>query len=418
MAVTGPAQYTSLPLPGHRQAPPKFKGDYRDLERFITHFDHVCAQFNVIDDDQKCLGIVRYCSHDVADIIEALDAYKKKDYSALVKKIKWHLDEGRKETEFDLEHLEEVVEYWQDKVIRDLETFKEYELDFLRVAGQLKTQNHISDQEYDRKFWEGLHDTTRDELERRMKEVNSALKTNTPFPHEDVVEAAEYVYSCARFDKYLRAKRRRPLRTGRDREDIRKRIFSRRGNGSDTEPEYSEKEEKLPRFSKRESETLKTTKTIKSEVPKAKTDKDEIAELVKGMENLSISQPAYRTFYAQLKIRALAICELYPAPPNVLSARAYPSQNTRFAMDERPRRDPPPHQTLNVSEVRMGERREFTCFGCGEKGHRMDQCIQLEKFIDQGHVRRIAGRLRWTDGSNIFREPEETWISAIGRRIQ
>ena len=416
MAVTGaPASYTTLPLSGHRLAPPRFTGDYRDLERFITHFEHVCAQYNVTDDDQKCLGIVRYCSYKIADFIEALESYRKKDYNTLLTKLRWHFDEERKKSEYDLEHLEEVIDLWQDKAIRDLETFKEYEYDFIRVADQLKNRNQITDQEYDRKFWEGLHDTTRDDLERRMKEVNSSLKTDVPFSHDDIVAAADHVYSRVRFDKYLQ--RRRPLRTGRDREEIRKRIYQRRGRSTDTEPEDSDKEEKTSRSSKRNLEIPKTTRTPKSEATKVKTDKDEIAELVKGMEGLSISQPSYRTLYARLLTLSREVSALYPAPP-VLNARVYPSQNTRFAMDERPRRDPPPHQMLNVSEVRSGERREFTCFGCGERGHRMDQCIQLEKFIDQGHVRRIAGRLRWSDGSNIFREPEETWASAIGRRIQ
>ena len=48
----------------------------------------------------------------------------------------------------------------------------------------------------------------------------------------------------------------------------------------------------------------------------------------------------------------------------------------------------------------------------------MDQCAKLEAFINQGHVRRIMGKLRWHDGSNIFCEPEETWGDAITKRVQ
>ena len=48
----------------------------------------------------------------------------------------------------------------------------------------------------------------------------------------------------------------------------------------------------------------------------------------------------------------------------------------------------------------------------------MDQCEKLEAFTNQGHIKRVAGRLRWSDGSNIIREPDETWVNAILRRIQ
>ena len=48
----------------------------------------------------------------------------------------------------------------------------------------------------------------------------------------------------------------------------------------------------------------------------------------------------------------------------------------------------------------------------------MDQCEKLEAFMNQGHIKRVAGRLRWSDGSNIIREPDETWVNAILQRIQ
>ena len=411
------APYTALPVPGHKLAPEKFKGHYRDLDHFITHYDHVCAHYNVTEDRQKCRGIIRYCSHEVADIIEKLDSYKRNDYDTMITKIRWHFDEGRKKTEFDLKDLEDIVEYWQDEIIRDLETFKEYELDFIQVAEQLKDQNQLSELEYNRKFWEGLHRTTRSELERRMREVDPRLRTDTPFPHEDIVEAAEQVYSRKRFDKYLR-KKEKESKYRRTREPIRKRLNrQRREDDTDTEADDSDKEDKPPRFSRREKETPKTTKTHRSEATKVKTERDEIAELVKGMENLSISQPAYRTLYVRLSLLSLNTCRLFEAPA-VFSARTLPNQNTRFAIDERPRRDLPPHQAFNISESRMGERREFMCYGCGERGHRMDQCTRLEMFIDQGRIRRVAGRIRWADGSNIIREPEETWANAIERRIR
>ena len=48
----------------------------------------------------------------------------------------------------------------------------------------------------------------------------------------------------------------------------------------------------------------------------------------------------------------------------------------------------------------------------------MNQCAKLEALIDQGHIRRIIGKLRWADGSNIIKEPEESWVNAVVRRLQ
>ena len=95
-----------------------------------------------------------------------------------------------------------------------------------------------------------------------------------------------------------------------------------------------------------------------------------------------------------------------------------PPPRTRFENEERPPlRDPPPHRAF-TSEPQMGERRPMTCFGCGARGHRMDACEKIEAFITQGTIQRIAGKLRWSDGSAIFREQEETWVDAITRRVQ
>lgn len=48
----------------------------------------------------------------------------------------------------------------------------------------------------------------------------------------------------------------------------------------------------------------------------------------------------------------------------------------------------------------------------------MDQCAQIDVLIAQDIVRRIEGRLRWVNGLSIMREPEETWVDAINRRVQ
>ena len=69
-----PVSYINLPSPGHGQAPKKFKECHRELDRFLDHYKHVCTQYNVTESTQKCLGLLLYCSDEVAETIENVRA--------------------------------------------------------------------------------------------------------------------------------------------------------------------------------------------------------------------------------------------------------------------------------------------------------------------------------------------------------
>ena len=155
----------------------------------------------------------------------------------------------------------------------------------------------------------------------------------------------------------------------------------------------------------------------KAEPAKSKPADDDIAELVKGLERLQISEPEYRSLYTRLYYLSPASCRWY-AEPAVPNSPTFPVQRPRFDPADRNRRDPPPHLPV-FPEPRPSDRSlGMSCFGCGSPNHRMGQCDKIETLVVQGRVRRINGRLRWPDGSNIYREPEETWFDAIQRRMK
>ena len=426
--------YINLPSPGSKQAPKTFKGHHRDVERFITHFEYLCTQKGVIDDKEKCLGFVQYCSYDVADLIEGLDEYTSHDYGALLKKFQHLYDGGRRKGEYHIGHIEEFTRAWRGEEIQALETFKQYHREYIQVAGVLKTSGRIDTKEFNRGFWEGLNRDTRDRIERRMTDDDPRLDLTIPFDTSQVVKAAEHIFNRNRFDKHLREGRAHY--SIEEKKGGKKRSKTRR----DTDEEHSEKEsdeeeEVVPFWKKnRTLERTERTKsvTVSAEKPLAKKreEKDEINDLVSKLESLAIDQPQYRATYVQLCLRAPKISDLYPRPtmPNVrsyaaLETRDPPDERTwRDHPDERMRRDPPPHQSLlppdrRFPDRRFEDRRDLTCYGCGNTGHTMNQCAKLEALIDQGHIRRIIGKLRWADGSNIVKEPEESWASAVVRRL-
>ena len=54
--------YIDLPAKGDKKAPPTFKGSHHDWEHFIKHYIHICAKIKLTDDQEKCLGLLQYCS--------------------------------------------------------------------------------------------------------------------------------------------------------------------------------------------------------------------------------------------------------------------------------------------------------------------------------------------------------------------
>ena len=69
--------YTVLDMPPSKSkyAPKKFKGSYREVEKFLAHYERLCQKFNVTADKEKCETITQYCSLQVSDVIEGLACY-------------------------------------------------------------------------------------------------------------------------------------------------------------------------------------------------------------------------------------------------------------------------------------------------------------------------------------------------------
>ena len=405
-------------------APKTFKGNYRELDRFLEHYEYVCVQNKVIDPKHKCLGLIRFCSNRVADLIEGLDEFVAKDWNALAKKLRWVYDGEKKKARYHIGHIGEFAKAWRKEEIPSLEVFKQYHREYLQLAGTLKVAGRIDEKDFNQGFWEGLNQETRDRIERRMMDDDPSLDLSVPFPTAKVIEAAEHIFNRNRFDKHLRDGTAAPVWVDEKtstRKSPRRRQKKDEEEDQDTDSE-TEDEEDIPLWQrsratdKKPNAATTPTPNARSVAVKKTEEHDEITELITKMEGLTIDKPQYRTYFARLSLLAPKISELY-AKPAMLNVRSYLSQETRFQADERMRRDPPPHQSLPPPDRRY-ERREPTCYGCGNQGHRMDQCAKLETLTDQGHIKRFMGKLRWADGSPIIREPDETWENAVIRRLQ
>ena len=361
-----------------------------------------------------CFGILLYCSRSVKNTIENLESYQKKDFDALVKELQWFYDGEREASEHHLGHLDDFSRAWREEQIANLEMFKQYHREFVRLAGSLKKTGQIEDRAYNKWFWMGLHPSTRESLEKRMKEDDPTLDIRTPFPTSTIAKAAEHIFDRNRFDKDL-LEEERTLPRGSP-EGIAAHRQRREKIRATMEETDSEDDKPTSRWtpSKAPEKPRNTITARRSSESKEKPPVDDITELVKGLERLNVNDSEYRAYYTRLNFLSPASCRWYPEP--AVSPPPNPVQRVRFAPTERPRRELPPHLAPPI-DSKFGERRDVTCFGCSATGHRIDQCEKIETYVTKGQVQRVAGRLRWPDGSTISRRLDENWMNAIQRQV-
>lgn len=347
-----------------------------------------------------------------------LESYIQKDFDELVKELRWLYDGDRKEAEYHVGYIDQFTKAWRKVEVTNLETFKQYHREYIELAGALKRTGRIEERRFNQGFWEGLHQATRYRIERRMTDEDPQLDLTIPFPVKKVVAAAEHIYSRNRFDKHLLDPEDTPSRMRAETGLKRRQSKRKKSYDSSSDDSSSDSDGHTPRWWKtRTFEEPKAAPVVpKPEPPRARTGNDEINELIDGMEKLRITEPQYRKAYVKLSLIAPALCAYYQAPPKP-GTRSYASQEVRFQVNDEVQRDPPPHLTMPPPDRRQESRPEPTCYGCGLRGHRMDQCRKIEVFVDQGHIRRIAGKIRWADGSSIVRGPDETWVDTITKRI-
>jgi len=94
--MTNPMRHISplaqMPIHGTKRAPPLFKGEYKQVVRFIEHYCHLLEYYQVTSDQDQCRGIIEYCSQDVEDFILSCPDYIVPNWEALKEEILKYYD--------------------------------------------------------------------------------------------------------------------------------------------------------------------------------------------------------------------------------------------------------------------------------------------------------------------------------------
>jgi len=73
----------TLPIPGTKLAPEKFRRDFHKVRGFIQHYKRLCVQHNVMVDMEKCENLLRYCSRREMQTIKNFPSYRNRDWWSL-----------------------------------------------------------------------------------------------------------------------------------------------------------------------------------------------------------------------------------------------------------------------------------------------------------------------------------------------
>ena len=66
----------TMPNPGAKAAPAKFKGNFSEVKGFLKHYKKLCDYHNVSSDEEKCETITQYMSCHVTEFVEGLLSFR------------------------------------------------------------------------------------------------------------------------------------------------------------------------------------------------------------------------------------------------------------------------------------------------------------------------------------------------------
>ena len=430
-----------MPACGEKGAPPKFKGSYEEVKRFLQRYNDITTIYNATP-AQKCERVIDYCSPKVRQLVESLKSYSSKDWDALEQDFLRYYDANRRDTRYIIRDLSQLTKVWKHRSIKSLTEWKRYERKFITIAGWLHAKNKIGDDEQSAYFWHGINKKLRNIIENRLLMQNPRPSITQAFPMSSVINIAEQLFERDRFDYNL-------ADSDTDLPDWNEvsAESSDEDSSSDSDQESYQRIKQAKRNRKKHKTRnhsdsdgpdgrnghtvgLSLTRTLKEPLESLKHDSEKmrdpkgksplsrntnsfqqqnnVEQLIKQLGRMSLTDPQYSLiFYKAIKLDP-AVSRCVP-PPNL--QRSQPSKI----------------QTVGMSTVKSGvnpggqpretNRASLTCYGCGEAGHGLRECPQILELVNNGVVSKDRfGRIAFPDGTPVQRIMGETIVQAISRR--
>ena len=363
-----------LPGPRNRDAPETFKGDYRKIKTFLTHYERLLSQCNITSDEEKCQQITIYCNTPVKHFITVQESYIGNDWDNLKACLLDHYDADREAARYNLGDLLHFIHRSARKTIISLSDWKDYRRKFTEIAQWLKNEKIINETEYQTYLWMGLSKPMREKIETLLLAGNSKRDISQPFPINDITAVMQTLFHRQRFD----AKRLRQKYSSTHHKYEESEAEESDDSGYDTDPESdSEEEDKKPKQKSSKQTKGKShspspnasstkpepAKTTNSTTPKkAGTKDDSIDDLISKMSKLSINEPAYAVAYFKALTISPIISEVF-ARPIVRGNTSGPNQSNQ----DQVRNTPISQNNTNGNQPPITT--YSRCLGCGSPEH-------------------------------------------------
>ena len=136
-----------------------FSGKSYDLEPFLEYFLHLCEQNHVTSSEDKYKGLIQYCTHKLAKTLQCLPSHKDRDFEMLLQELEYFY--GSREATYSIVKVEIFTSESRTVRITTLGQFVCYHRKYQELVGKAKEEGRLSKWDYNRYFWEGLHESLR-----------------------------------------------------------------------------------------------------------------------------------------------------------------------------------------------------------------------------------------------------------------
>jgi len=178
-----PAQVgiNALPIPGKRDAPRTFKGNYDKVEEFLKTVDKLYARCQITLDDEKVEAVLQYCSTKVQDFVRTSPSFTSPDWNALKEHMMGYYDAERANRKYTPNDIWNFNKSWNYKSITNLAQWKRYYQEFFSKAGALRSRGEITPNDFKTLFWLGLPESIRSIFEPKIQAKLEDYDASVPY---------------------------------------------------------------------------------------------------------------------------------------------------------------------------------------------------------------------------------------------
>jgi len=293
---------SDMPLIGDKKAPKKFKGKYTQVTSFIKQYNRLLDIHHIILEEDKCEGVLEYCSRQVREFIESSPHYSTPNWQLLEADILKYYDAEKEDNKYSIGDFLDFLSEASSHRLKNLERWKEYYRNYMARAGHLHNREYITDTEYHGYFWLGIPASLRTFFEDKLFSRHPAHDASNPWSISQVAGVAESHFKRGKYSDRLLQLPNKFIRTheleypssdsGSNSDNS--------GSNSDSEREDHKKHKinrkKLDKY--RKSSRKPATHQIKEDRTRViSAPQEEIEGIISKLNTMSIDDPNYGLLY-------------------------------------------------------------------------------------------------------------------------